>query len=317
MPKFLLAVAALVLIAAPSAHAQQISSQQIAPSVEELTAPTAPVFVLMGITPESVDRPESPNAFVFSALSALRIGGLPTDFAMQVAPYWMKSNPSLTFEQYQNPDWRQSMKQTFAISVGTSPILDATFATLGTRLALGFTVRPWNGKPSAALHARRMGFFLTVSGGQAWDFFANDVSTAAAGRRGIWVTPAYRRGTCGANDAKCEGSIDLALVGRLLRDPGADAMVDVGGRLAWNPNREFSLSAEVVQRNPGETVGATSLDSTNRSVRTAGILQYKLADDLVLFGTFGQDFERATGAKPLLTLVGLNFGFGSNTAITR
>ena len=411
-----LAAALFVLAAAHSAHAQQTNAQEqktAKVTVEELTAPTSPAFVLLGVTPESVDRPESPKAFVFSALSALRIGGLPTDFAMQVAPYWMKSNPTLTFEQYQNPNWRQSMKQTFAVSIGTSPILDAAATPLGTHLALGFTVRPWNGKPSAslkktvdddltkaadailddaaarggvvadkerfeklleaeialvekpgaadvtahqsrivylqsrlaatvrrleemndaleeataevtkaalavqALDAKRIGFFLTISGGQVWDYLANDVGSAVAARRGVWVTPAWRRETCAADNAKCQSSLDFVFVSRLLKDPGADAMVDVGGRLAWNPNKAFSMSAELVHRNPGETVGATSQDSTNSSVRAAGILQYKLTDDLILFGTFGQDFEKATGTKPLLTLVGLNFGFGSKAAITR
>ena len=410
------AAALFVLTAAHSAHAQGTTEQDKTPTVtiEELTAPTSPAFVLLGITPESVDRPESAKAFVFTALSALRLGGLPTDFAMQVAPYWMKSNPTLTFEQYQNPNWRQSMKQTFAISIGTSPILDAAATPVGTHLALGFTVRPWNGRPSAmlkkavegdltaaadailddaeirggveadidrfeklleaevaliekaatpnekashenryvylqsrlaatvqrlkemneakeealaevtkaalavqALDARRIGFFLTISGGQVWDYLANDVGTAVAARRGIWVTPAYRRETCAADNARCESSLDLVFVSRLLKDPEADAMVDVGGRLAWNPNKEFSVSAELVHRNPGETVGATSQDSTNSSVRAAGILQYKLSDDFILFGTFGRDFEKATGTKPLLTLVGLNFGFGSKAAITR
>jgi hypothetical protein len=61
-------------------------------------------------------------------------------------------------------------------------------------------------------------------------------------------------------------------------------------------------------------VGANE-ESVQDSNRTAGLLEYRIQDDLVLFGTFGQDFEKATGAKPLVTLLGLNFGFGQRAAV--
>ena len=162
-----------------------------------------------------------------------------------------------------------------------------------------------------SIDAERVGFFLTVAGGQVWDFVQDDTRNASANRRGIWVTPAYRLLRC---DTGCEASFDFIGVARMLKDPDVDAMIDVGGRLVWRLNTRFSTSFELLRRKAPDTVGVNE-ESVQDSNRTAGLLEYRIQDDLVLFGTFGQDFEKATGAKPLVTLLGLNFGFGQRAAV--
>jgi hypothetical protein len=365
-------------------------------TISELSAPTSPAFVLLGVAPASVDRPESAKALIVNAFSKLSTtDGLPKDFAIEVTPFWMKSNRTLSFEEYQNPGAAAGLWQSLRVSVATAPIqgTGASADPLGTKLAIGFNTKIFNGRPNPtmnaaleslfaentkllaadrelegiedtlatrreelaeatedakradliaiigniektlvkkqaeignieagirsrslavqALDAVRVGFFLAVAGGQVWDFLNDDTENGRSGRRGLWVTPAYRMLRC---DSGCEMSFDFIGVARMLKDPDTDAMIDIGGRLVWRPTTRFSTSFELLRRNAPDSAGA-SLESVNDSNRAAALLEYRIQDDLILFGTFGQDFEKATGAKPLITLMGLNFGFGQQAMV--
>lgn len=346
-------------------------------TINDLSAPTSPAFVLLGVSPAAVERPENPKVFIINALNRMSSGdaGFPKDFALEVAPYWMRSHSNLTFGEYQSPSIGQSIMQTVSISIGTAPIPGAakTSDPLGTKLAIGFTTRLWNGRPNPyletkiadleaasdvaldllaeqaqlpkdevtarltlqakidaarakttvqaleiqALDAQRIGFFLTVSGGQTWDFFADEVGNAAARRRGVWVTPAYRLRACGKVEktTKCESSFDGIAVFRVLKETDQDASVDLGFKTAWRATREFGLSFEALHRNAPAKTSAVSMDSTEDSNRFAGLVEYRIKDDLVVYGSFGQDFKKATGAKPLITMMGLNIGFGSKPVV--
>ena len=364
-------------------------------TISELSAPTSPAFVLLGVAPASVDRPDSSKALVVNAFSELaESDGVPQDYAIEVTPFWMKSNRTLSFTEYQNPGLA-ALWQQLRISVATAPMrgAEASADPLGTKLAVGFNTKIFNGRPNPtmasaltalfaentrllaadrelesieetletrreelegltenarradliaiigenektlakkqaeidgieggimrrslevqALDAERVGFFLAVAGGQVWDFVSDDTRNASANRRGLWVTPAYRVLRCATG---CEASFDFIGVARMLKDPDIDAMIDVGGRLVWRVNTRFSTSFELLRRRAPDTVGANE-ESVQNSNRTAGLLEYRIQDDLVLFGTFGQDFEKASGAKPLVTLLGLNFGFGQRAAV--
>ena len=364
-------------------------------TISELSAPTSPAFVLLGLAPASVDRPDSAKALIVNAFSDLAESeGLPQDYALEVTPFWMKSNRTLSFTEYQRPGIAAIWQQ-LRVSVATSPMrgADESAESLGTKLALGFNTKILNGRPNPAMasaltalfaentklldadrelesieetletrreelegltenakradliaiigeiektlakkqaeisgieagimrrslevqtiDADRVGFFVTVAGGQVWDFADDDTRNASANRRGIWVTPAYRMLRCATG---CEMSFDFIGVARMLKDPDIDAMIDVGGRLVWRLNTRFSTSFELLRRKAPDTVGANE-ESVQDSNRTAGLLEYRIQDDLVLFGTFGQDFEKVSGAKPLVTLLGLNFGFGQKAAV--
>jgi hypothetical protein len=361
-------IVVLVVVGAQSAFAQ---GQPIA--INDLSAPVSPAFTLLDLSPASVEKPDTAKSFLVNAVNRITKseGGLPKDIAMQVTPYWMKSHPRLTFGQYQAPSIGQSIAQTFAISVATSPIAGATAQAdpTGTHVALGLTFRPWNGRPNPAMSARvaaleavadkaldiavkmatatgaeqarlkgeldkldpeitaaaraigalsahRVGFFLTVSGGQVWDFPGDDTANAGTKRRGAWITGAYRMPVCAgapaasnanADAPQCRATVDAIAVSRLLKDRASDSIVDYGGRLVWSPNQEFSASVEFLRRN---APAASATESTQDSNRTAGILEYKINESFAVFGTFGQDFEKTTGEKPLISLFGLNVGLG-------
>jgi hypothetical protein len=113
--------------------------------------------------------------------------------------------------------------------------------------------------------------------------------------------------TCADTDA-CETTFDLVAVLRMLDEPDADPTVDYGGRVIWRPTRQFNISVETLRRNaPGGSAGA---GSTRDSNRTAGLLEYRIREDLIFYGSFGQDFRKVTGVKPLISQMGLNLGFG-------
>jgi hypothetical protein len=167
------------------------------------------------------------------------------------------------------------------------------------------------------LDAQRDGFMLTVAEGQAWSF-ANDLTAEGQfTRASVWVTPAYRVRPCEPtkddDTVQCESSIDLIGVLRytsdrtMMQDP---SRWDVGGRIAWQINKQLALSAEAVQRS--RPLSSMSTDPTHRAV---GILEYRVTDGTLFFASFGQDFANGSDQQTLVSLLGLNFGLGKKPLI--
>jgi hypothetical protein len=319
-------------------------------TINELVAPFAPALTLLDKAPTSIERPETPKAFAVNLLNKIsEAGGFPRDYALQVAPYWLKSHPDLSFASYQAPNFRQTLARTFAVSIATGPLKAVSGAEPGTQISLGASTQVIGGRANPALpravedlekvmdvyldllagkpterqladaekaitaqalkiqklDAQRVGFLLTIAGGQVWDVTGDDVRNTRTGRRGFWMTPAYR--FIARCDTECAAAVDLIGVLRILKDEGRDAMTDVGGRLVWKPTRQFNVSVEAVRRR----VPGRNDDPVQTSTRATGMLEYRITEDFALYGTFGQDFKKATGVKPLVSLVGLNVGFGN------
>jgi hypothetical protein len=142
-----LLVAAVAALGAPAPlHAQP-------QELQNLKTPTSPAFVILGIEPTSVERPSTPRAFALSLLSAAQGEGgvLPENYAAEFAPYWMRPQPRLTFAEYFDPNWLQSLRQTFSISLATNSV--ATGADSVTGVGLGIRFSPRAGEPSNTLLA--------------------------------------------------------------------------------------------------------------------------------------------------------------------
>ena len=325
-------------------------------TIDDLTAPTSPAFVLLDVAPAAVERPENPKSFALNVLNRLvSSNGLPQDYAMEVAPYWLRFHPSLTFADYQNPSPLQSILQSFAVSVATTPIAGNS-SEAGTRLGLGLRANVWNGRPNPALEdavaeleaingrildalfkdpkanidalraeagpaalkiqaldAERIGFFFTVAGGQVWEVPDGDTEKASADRRGFWATPAYRVRACNTASEDCVSSLDFIGVVRALKDPQKDAVWDYGARLMWRPSRAMYLSLETLQRSNSHAPSTTA--SASDTSRTVGIVEYRIRQDLVVHGSFGRDFEKDNGVRPLVSIMGLNVGFGAKPTV--
>ncbi len=381
----ILTAAAAALLTAPVAAQAPPPPAAGEPRVtpEDLRAPTAAAFALLGTTPASIDRPQTPRALTMNLISAVRDEeGLPRNYGLEVAPYWTAYHPDLSFDDYYNAGVLQTLAQTFAVSVATTPLAAGDGVAGGTRVGAGFRalVRAGGAHPQlAAAHAEliavdvriaeasdaipplrqrafdarragriaeadeldaaivaaeaaaldetaelrrqaadaarrvgdldrsRIGFQLAVAGGQVWDFPGDRFESREAAQWGIWVTPAYRLVACGDAADRCTSTIDVMAAVRFLEDrrgTGENRTWDVGGRLLWQPSLEFSVSLESLRR------GGTTRSGDEPSHRTVGMVEYRLNDDIMLYGSFGRDFEDLPGARTLVSIVGVNLGFG-------
>lgn len=143
--KRLLIVSTVLLAIACAAVAEDIK-------IEDLKTPPSPAFVLMGIAPSAVERPTTPRALGASLLSALNDSSnssAPKNFALDVAPYWLRSHPKLSYKQYNQPGFGQALMQSLSISLAAKQQTAATATAPATTLG-GVGVRAsWLlGKPS-------------------------------------------------------------------------------------------------------------------------------------------------------------------------
>jgi hypothetical protein len=350
---------------------------------EDLRAPVSPVFALLGTTPASIERPQTPRALTMNLISAVSDGeGLPKNYALEIAPYWTTYHPDLSFDDYYNAGVRQTIAQTFAVSVATTPLRGAVPVD-GTRLGAGFRTQLRAGaahpqlaaaheelisidvriaeasdaipalrqrafdarragriaeadqldkevvaaeaaavrqtadlrrqaaataKRVADLDRNRVGFQLAVAGAFVWDFPSDRFEERELSHWGMWITPVYRFLACRGDSAvSCVSSLDVMAAVRFLADrrgTADDQTWDLGGRLLWQLNPELALSLETLRR------GGTSVSLDEDSSRTVGTIEYRLNEDMVLYGSFGKDFRDRPDARTLVSIVGVNFGFG-------
>jgi len=375
--------------AASAAGAQTPAADPAAVTPDDLRTPLAPAFALLDAAPTSVDRPQSARALTMNLFSAFRQGnGLPRHYALDVTPYWLRSHPRLTFDDYYRATVPQTLVRTFAVSVASAS-LDATdTAPARTSLGLGIRALLLAGQPHPSLQAARdqlmaitmeqaslddkavrleflikqaraagreaeaqtleaarrvlesqtegpraelaararavnlriqaldkdrVGWMVSLATAQVIDFPDDRFQDREIARWGFWVTPAYRVLVCTAGESgECQSTVDLIAVGRYVADRRGDlhdSAWDVGGRLLWQPTKEFAVSAELLRRGGTDATGG---EGSNRSV---GVLEYRLRDDIVLFGSFGRDFEPPEGGRTLVSLLGLHFGFGRKPVI--
>lgn len=141
------AAAAALLCIAPAPRLWGQDSLRL----NELRTPTSPAFVILGVEPTSIERPTTPRAFALGLLSAPGGAGgvIPENYAAEVAPYWMRAHPDLTFAEYTRPSPLQSFLQTFSISLATTVL--ATGADSTTGVGVGIRATPLMGRPPRQL----------------------------------------------------------------------------------------------------------------------------------------------------------------------
>lgn len=110
---------------------------------QDLKVPNTPAFSILGYEPTSVMRPNSTKKLSSDLLNSFDSEGkLLMNLGLEVAPYWLKSRPGLTREEYLSPKPLQSFLQTFSISAAT--VKDTI--TGHNNLGLGFRVQLIKGK---------------------------------------------------------------------------------------------------------------------------------------------------------------------------
>jgi hypothetical protein len=148
----------LALLALPAASRAQATSDAKPKTIEldNLKTPVSPGFEILGVAPTAIERPTTPRALALGLLSASSNGSvLPRDYAVEVAPYWLRPRPTLTFAQYVAPTVAQSIAQSFGISFATARGggVGVGSDTGATRLGVGVRAMFNAGRPSARLLA--------------------------------------------------------------------------------------------------------------------------------------------------------------------
>ena len=87
---------------------------------QDLRIPNTPAFSILDYEPASVMRPTSTKKLSTDLLNSFdQDGNLIMNMGLEVTPYWLKSRPKLTREQYLHPDTFQTILQTLSISAAT------------------------------------------------------------------------------------------------------------------------------------------------------------------------------------------------------
>jgi hypothetical protein len=109
----------VLAIGAPSAFAQ---APPATITLDGLQTPPSPAFTLLGVSPTTIDRPTTPQGIAFNLLAAAVKSDslIPSDYALEVAPYWLKNRPNLSYNTYFAPKTTQSIAQTLSFSFVTS-----------------------------------------------------------------------------------------------------------------------------------------------------------------------------------------------------
>ena len=330
-------IGGLIVAAAFAAYTPRTTSAENIP-LNDLRTPSAPGFVILGMEPTSVERPMTPRAFAVSLASAAsNPEALPRDYAIEGSPYWLMPHDDLTYDDYYSNDPLRNVYRNLSLSIAVSK--DEALAdslAIDTRIGVGVRTLLFRGRDdpkflenlnvmqmkilnasteaeedSTAAEIKELiqnkdnqpfGFSLEIAGAVGFHVPENDTEKGKAYKGGIWVTPTYR--------PTSNGQIQFLGVFRSLVEDGVRPRFDVGFRLLWFATDRIAISAEHVSR-IGDIPGTDQQDT----YRIAGIVDYRLSEDLYLTATFGRNFENPAGGGDLLARLGVDFGFGDKPSV--
>lgn len=319
-------------------------AQGLALEVDRLRSPLAPAFVLMDVAPETVERPATPRAIQASLLNAGLGGGLLDNYAIQASPYWLRSRPALTLEQFRNAGLRQTFLQSFAVSLATSRFDDepvpAGRPRDGTRVGGGVRFQLADGavpdtvlRLQAALKRAQQECLLVEDDGateacidrlrlgdlarqvqrlaRTPEGFVLEFSGAVVGEfpdSSFDAGRVRRVGVWVTPSWRFSGSaLEVIGVGRYFRDHGSDVRqdnVDLGGRLHWE-GAIASLSGEALWRR------SDGADGSRGDLRTALIAGLHLSDDLHATYSLGRGLPGPDGGDgKLVSTLSVSLGAG-------
>lgn len=120
------------------------------PQFNLLRTPTSPAFTLLGVAPTTVERPNTPAAIAVSLLSnTAGLTQLPTDYALEISPYWLFGHPTLTWQRDTTRTVWESVERTATFSIGTARTDSSSTASAATNLAVGFRTSLFSGTMSS------------------------------------------------------------------------------------------------------------------------------------------------------------------------
>ena len=117
-----------VLWGSAAARAQEL------PAPESLRPPSSPAFIVLGVAPSSISRPNNPADLGLTLLNTSnQFSEIPRNLAVEFSPYWLQNRRELTWRDDVRRSMGQSLLRTLAFSAATTRMGDDT-----ARTALGF-----------------------------------------------------------------------------------------------------------------------------------------------------------------------------------
>lgn len=112
----------------------------------DLAVPTSPAFAVLGVTPETVVRPEGPRNLAVGLLSGVDPrGNLQTGLAFDTAPYLLLAGDEVTLRQYREDDYVGYVVRLLGrTQVSLATAKGATDDDDATRLGLGLRLTLWD-----------------------------------------------------------------------------------------------------------------------------------------------------------------------------
>lgn len=151
-------------IAAPLLASATPARADALPALDTVVTPDSPAFVQIGVSPTQIQRPTDPRAFAAAIVPAVLTQngfGIPASFALEAAPYWWQSHPTLRREEFQRGNLG-AIYRNFSLSIastlatGGTPSASASASTSTSasapgpvpKAAFGMHTTLWHGTPS-------------------------------------------------------------------------------------------------------------------------------------------------------------------------
>jgi len=154
----------------------QVHGQESAPPAFNLIrTPTSPGFVLLGVAPTAVERPNTPAALGLSVLNTTgSFSSLPQNYAVDFSPYWLFPHPRLTWQQDTTRTLTESVMRTGTLSIATAQL--GSEAAPVTGLAVGLRTALLSGRvTSPAINSLVMAESLLAAQASLFNRHLNEV----------------------------------------------------------------------------------------------------------------------------------------------
>lgn len=319
-------------------------AQSVSLKLDSLRPPASPAFVLLDVAPSTIERPTTPRAVAFGLASSVGdADGLPKNYAVAFAPYWLTSHPRLTLDAYERGGFAANLVRTLDFSFASAErTKDSTGTPLpGTRLGWGVRALPLKGVQSdsvpilldsirgihrrclleddtegciaradSAIHGLVRRTQREMRNRYGWTLEIAGGMTVDFPNDDFSRGRGERVGVWITPGYRAQHSpMQNLFVLRYIRDLADvdENTLDFGGRVYWEW-KQAALSAEVVQRWSGAEWKNTQ--------RVTGTFEFQITGDLYATYSLGRDFVPQDGGNNrLVSILGVNFGVGTKPSL--
>ncbi len=104
--------------------------------LEDLKVPSSPAFILIGVTPKTIESPETPAGLGLTILNNFKGDLIPNNYSLEINPFWLFKKAPISFKEFrfESEEIGTSIVNNFSMSVATTK-LDSP--QVGTKLGFG------------------------------------------------------------------------------------------------------------------------------------------------------------------------------------